>query len=197
MEGRGRGMVLTVAALRTELLYAPRPRAALGVGKKAAPHLVEILKRKRPAGVLVVGFCGGLHAALPPGTFVLADQLVEDPGQRSALRVLVDGEFLGKAKEKLPEARVGTLVTLDRPVGPAEKACLGIDALGVDLESAHLALELSKRGIPFLVLRIVLDALWEEPPFGARRALWARRAIACARQLDRAAQALFPTLEAT
>lgn len=194
-------MILTVGALRTELFFIRGPKVALGVGERAGGRLSHWLDGKRPAGVLVVGFCGGLRATLPPGTSVLAGELVGDPGARSPLRVLVNGKLLGKAKEKLPEARVGTLVTLDRsrnrPVGPAEKACLGIDALGVDLESAHLARELWERGIPFLVVRIVLDALWEEPPFGARRALWARRAIACARQLGRAAQALSPTLEAT
>ncbi|RLE29294.1 hypothetical protein DRJ54_04890 [Candidatus Acetothermia bacterium] len=177
--------VLTVAALRTELLFAPRPRMALGMGEAAAPRLVKLLDRRTPAGVLVVGFCGATRAGLPPGTLVLASA--------------VDGTALPqglveRARERLPGAEVGTVVTVGAPASPAGKARLSPDALAVDMESVHLAAELSSRGIPFLILRCVLDALWEDLSAGPRLR-WARRALACARRLGQGARALVPALE--
>jgi len=178
-------VVLTVAALRTELLFAPRPRAALGVGGAAADRLAKLLKRNRPSAVLVVGFCGATRASLSPGTLVLASA--------------VDGTALPeglveRARANLPGVEVGPLVTVEAPASPAEKARLSPDALAVDMESAHLAGELSSQGIPFLILRCVLDALWEEISAGMRLR-WARRALLCARRLGQGARTLRPVLE--
>ena len=177
--------MLTVAALRTELLFAPRPRAALGVGERAPARLAEILDKERPAGVLVVGFCGASRAGLSPGDLVLAD---------SAGEVRVPQELVTRAKAALAGVKVGPVATVGAPAGPEEKARLAPDALAVDMESAHLARELSSRGLPFLILRCVLDALWED--LSARpAAFWAGRALSCARRLGRGAQALIPALE--
>jgi len=178
-------VVLTVAALRTELLYAPRPRAALGVGERAAAQLVRILDRKRPAGVLVVGFCGAARAGLPPGTLLIADRAGDVP---------LPDELVAMAKGALPEAEVGALAQVGSPAAPEEKARLSPDALAVDMESEVLAAELSSRGVPFLILRCVLDALWEDLTRGPRL-LWAGRALSCARKLGRGARALAPLLE--
>ncbi len=178
-------MVLTVAALRTELLFAPWPRAALGMGQKARARLRRILEGERPAGVLVVGFSGAARASLPVGALVLAD---------SARGVRVPDGLLERARKALPEAEVGPVATVESPAAPAEKARLSADALAVDMESGYLAAELSSRGIPFLVVRCVLDALWEDVTSGLKFR-FARRALVCARRLGQAAGALVPVLE--
>ena len=177
--------VLTVAALRTELLLAPRPRAALGVGKAAAPRLAKLLDRKRPAGVLVIGFAGAARAGLPPGTLLIADRAGD---------VSLPEELVTKAKELLPEAEVGPLVQVQAPAAPEEKASFSPDALAVDMESEALAAELSSQGVPFLILRCVLDALWEDLTRGPRLR-WMGRALSYARKLGRGAWALAPLLE--
>jgi nucleoside phosphorylase len=183
-------MVVTVGALRTELLFVPGPRRALGVGQGAATRLARWLADRRPDGVLVVGFCGGLRGHLTPGALVLADRVVGE-----AAAIPVGEELVERARAAVPGAEVGALITAAGLVGPREKAILGIEALGVDLESAPLARELSGWGIPFLVVRVVLDALWEELPRRGQAFLWVRRALACARRLGAAARALTPVLE--
>ncbi|HAZ30027.1 TPA: hypothetical protein DCY65_00420 [Candidatus Acetothermia bacterium] len=185
-------MIVTVAALRTELLFVPRPRVQVGVGAEAAGRLRRWLNGKGPRAALVVGFSGAARAGLAAGTVVLAASIVSD----GADPVSLDGVLVARAQEALPKAVVGPVATVDRPAGPAEKARLGVDALAVDMESSPLARELSDRGIPFLVVRVVLDELWEDV-FSGPRARWAGQAIACARRLGAAAAALRPVWEGT
>lgn len=184
-------MVWVVAALRTELLFVRGRTVAVGVGERARARLASQLEEKRPAGALVVGFCGGLRADALPGTLILAETLTEEDAV-----VSVDERLLEKARTALAGAVVGGVVTVDRAIGPAGKAGLGLDAVAVNMESAYLAAELSGRGIPFLVMRVVLDALWEDVSLGPR-VRWCRRAILGALSLSRAAAALRPVLEGT
>jgi nucleoside phosphorylase len=184
-------MTVTVAALRTELLFAPRPRAALGVGQAARVGLRRVLARWRPTGVVVVGYSGGLHASLSPRTLLLPDRLL---GPKGVVRT--GAAALARAAEILPQAKVGPVITVDRAAAPWDKAALGVDAFGVDLESALLGEELFRQGIPFLVVRIVFDALWESVPTGWSRGAWAGRALACSWRLGQAARLLRPALAA-
>ncbi|MBC7099086.1 hypothetical protein H5T52_08210 [Candidatus Bipolaricaulota bacterium] len=177
--------MLTVGALRTELCFCPRPRAVLGVGQRARARLRWILEGERPAGVLVVGFSGATRASLPVGTLVLAE---------SARGVRVPDGLLERARKVLPGAKVGPVAQASSLASPEEKARLGVEALAVDMESADLAAELSSRGVPFLILRCILDALWEDPSRGPH-IRWARRALLCARRLGQGARALIPVLE--
>ena len=182
-------MILTCGALKTELLFVrTRPRLALGMGEVARERLVRFLSAHRPAGVLVVGFCGATRASLPPGALILAEAAA------AGEEIPLPQELLARAKAALPEAEVGPVATVASPAAPAEKARLSVDALAVDMESGHLAAELSSRGIPFLVVRCVLDALWEDVTCGLKLR-FARRALACARRLGQAAGALVPVLE--
>ncbi|MCX7750769.1 MAG: adenosyl-hopene transferase HpnH, partial [Candidatus Bipolaricaulota bacterium] len=135
--------VIVVAALRTELLFVRGPKAALGVGARSQGRLCAFLARRRPQGVVIVGYAGGLHADLRPGALVLPD-LVWD--QKGAVRV--SGELLARARTRLPHARVGPLFTDERLTPLAAKAAFEGRALAVDMETSHLARELSARGIP-------------------------------------------------
>jgi len=176
---------LVVGALRTELLLVPRPRLSVGVGRPGRAALAERLDRIRPPRVVLLGFCGGLRSSLAPGDLILGDFVIDRDG---VLRL--PPEEVARAAEALPWARVGGLVSVDHPADPAEKVRLGIDALGVDMESGPLCRELVARGIPFLLVRAVLDAAWEEIRPAPRHVLWAGRALACARRLGVAARAL-------
>lgn len=184
-------MIVTVAALETELLFAPRPRLRVGVGAEAGGRLRDWLEGHRPKGALVVGFSGATRANPGAGSVVLAEGIVAD----GLDPIVPTSAWVARAVEALPSAVLGTVTTVAQPADPAHKARLGLDALAVDMESAHLARELSRREIPFLVLRIVLDELWEDvavPP----RVRWAGRALVCAHRLGRAAAVLRPVWEA-
>lgn len=181
--------VMVVAALRTELLFVPGPKAALGVGKRARFRLRQLLERRHPQGVLILGYAGGLRSELLPGTLVLADLILDREGA-----VPVREKLLSQAKKALPKAKVGPLFTDEKLTSREEKAALGKKALAVDMETSHLVRELFSRGIPFLVGRVVLDAYFEEAPQGWRCLLWAGRALRCSWALGRAARLLRPVL---
>lgn len=181
-------MIVVLGALRTELLFVRRgPRLALGIGARAAERLSAWLRVMRPDRALVIGFCGGADPSLGPGDLVLADALLRD-GER----VDVPGGPLAEARRALPGAKVGPLLTVEGPADPAAKARASAEAVGVDMESYHIARVLSGHGIPFLVLRCVLDPLWEDP---GRRWRYAIRALRCARSLGSAAGRLLAVLE--
>ncbi len=116
---------IAVAALRTELLFAPGPKRALGVGARAVEGLRRLLDRLDPVGVVVVGFSGATVPELGPGELVLATSVGGIP---------VPGELLRAAAAALPGAVPGAVVQVERPVGPADKARLGLDAVAVDME---------------------------------------------------------------
>lgn len=183
-------MIVTVAALRTELLFVPRPRLSVGVGAKAGENLRRWLAGHRPTGALAVGFSGSTRAELPAGTLVLA-RAISCPGG-DVLKL--DPKLLRRAREALPGVVVGPVVTVEGETRPPDKARLGLDALAVDMESVEIAREFLRLGIPFLMVRAVLDELWEDvfAPFPVR---WARRALLCSHRLGMAARALRPVLE--
>ncbi len=182
-------MIVTVAALGTELLFAPRPRLRVGMGAQAGDRLGAWLNEHELEGALVIGFSGATRAGLGAGTVLLAAEILGDGSDPIPL----DPALVAKARGALPDAAVGAVATVARPADPVEKARLGVDALAVDMESAHLAREFADRGMPFLIVRIVLDELWEDASgFHIR---WAGRALACSRRLGQAAAALRPVLE--
>ncbi|QAA77170.1 MAG: hypothetical protein BIP78_1404 [Candidatus Bipolaricaulis sibiricus] len=183
-------MILTVAALATELLFVPRPRLRVGVGAGAGQRLRAWLGGHRPDGVLVVGFAGATRAGVAAGSLLVAAEILGDESDRIPL----DPALVARAQAALPHAIVEGVATVARPADPAGKARLGVGAAAVDMESLHLARELAGRGIPFLVVRAVLDELWEDV-LGSPRMRWAGRAVACARRLGRAAEMLGPVLE--
>lgn len=177
--------VMVVAALRTELLFIPGPKASLGVGPKAHDRLQIMLDRFPPKAVAVLGYAGGVRADLSPGTLVLADVVFDEEGP-----VGVSAELLAKAQKLLPGAKVGPIFTDHKLATRGEKAQLEGKALAVDMETSFVARELLARQIPFLVGRVILDARWEEVRGGWRSSLWAYRALRCSWVLARAAQAL-------
>lgn len=182
-------MILTVAALRTELLFAPRPRLRVGVGARAGIRLRAWLDEHELVGALVVGFSGAARAGLGAGTVVLADEIRREGSDPIPL----DPALVARARGALRGAAEGPVASVSKPAGPAEKARLGLEVLAVDLESAALGRELARQGIPFLVVRAILDELWEDVSGLPIR--WAGRALACSRALGRAAAALRPVLE--
>lgn len=183
-----------MAALRTELLFVRGPKAALGMGEAARSGLRGLLNRFPLKGAVFLGYCGGLAEGLPPGALILADRLDGPEGT-----VHPSGKLLGKAKELLPEARLGPLFThpvLLKKEAVRKKALEeGLKPLGVDMEANFVAFELSRRRIPFLVAKIVLDSWEEEVSLGLDRFLWAPRALGCAWKLGRVAPKLRQALE--
>ncbi|HDC92261.1 MAG TPA: hypothetical protein ENF15_00655 [Candidatus Acetothermia bacterium] len=181
-------MTVAVAALRTELLFVRgMPRIVVGMGPRSRERLAEALGRLRARGAVVLGFCGATHARLAPGSLILASSI-----RHGAEEIEVSGGLIAAAGKRLPAAEIGPVYTADRIADPPEKARLSLFAMGVDMESFHLAQELRARRVPFLILRCVLDTLWEDVSHRSLR--FVGRAISCARRLGRAAEVLAPML---
>lgn len=176
--------MIVLAALRTELLFVRGPRACVGLQASRWPKVTARLRGRPPAAAVVMGFSGGLRAELIPGTLVLASHVSGRGEHRPS------AEMLELGQHALPEARVGPIHTTDTLTAPEDKARLGLDALAVDLESSRLSEALEELTIPWLVVRVILDALWEKVPERAARVAWAGRGLACARRLGEASRRL-------
>ena len=145
---------------------APVLVLATGDGRQAARDGLAALLDAVPAGaVIAVGVAGGLTHVLGPGSLVVARRVLDD-GNTAAE---ADPAWLRRA-ERVGGAAIGVCVTTDRILGrAAEKRAVG-HAVGdavpatVDLESAAYGRVATERGVPFLAVRAVSDAAWEDLP---------------------------------
>jgi len=177
------GRVVVLAALERELaplrLGLLRSRATLvrtGVG----PRLAAAATRQHAAGTRLLvntGCCGGLTAGLRPGTLVIADRVLEDPGPGRSLleasspdpswvsRTLAAGRSLGLTCVS------GPTLTVRRALFTPEEKRRGHErsgALAVDMETAAVARAAARAGVPYLTVRVVLDAADESLPLSPR-----------------------------
>jgi adenosylhomocysteine nucleosidase len=135
-----------------------------GMGPAAMERaLRQVLPEFAPQFCLHLGYGGAAHPELRPGDLVVATTLI-DACQRLSLGV--SPELVEKAEKLRRQAglpgRTGALVTLDRAArSPEEKAGHGRkhQAVAVDMESATLARVCRAAGVPFLVVRAILDHL--------------------------------------
>jgi len=136
---------------------------AVGVGG-GATHVVAA---ERPRLVISCGFSGALHASLGPGDLVLASSVRDESGETVAARESVlritrralDGRARVAEGEILGATRIAA--TYDD-----KRALAGPGRLAVDLESWSAARAAERAGLPWLVLRVVLDPLEINlPPF--------------------------------
>lgn len=158
-------------SLRRQLPSAPRwqvLQSGPGAGRAAAAANRAI---DAGAGLLVSwGLAGGLSAAIAPGTLVLAKRVLTeggaplhvDPGWHSRLATLA-GELA---------VDDGDLLSVAEPLeSPAAKraAAAASNAVAVDMESAGIAVAAARAGVPFVVLRVVIDGADDALPAGAQQ----------------------------
>lgn len=130
-----------------------------------------------PQARLVVGtgVAGALSPGLRPGAIVVADRVMkarEDATHRRYVVervVAVSAEDMAHCERALSAARldfsIGAILTSPRVLADADSKRLAMEqsgAIAVDMESAAIASEAAKRGIPFAVVRTVVDSLEDE-----------------------------------
>jgi adenosylhomocysteine nucleosidase len=143
--------------------------AATGDGAAAAADgLAALFAAARPRRLLVLGVSGGLTPGLAAGTLVAARQVVGEDGKAAAVQA-PDAEWLARAVAG--GALAGTAVSVRRILGDpgAKQAALRLAGepaapAAVDLESATFAALATAHGVPYLVLRAVLDPAEETLP---------------------------------
>jgi adenosylhomocysteine nucleosidase len=135
-----------------------------GMGRKAMEQAAAyLLERYAPDLILHVGYCGAAIPALTAGDLVIASEVVD---ARNGERLSVSEALVHRAEHVCHElelrANAAPIVTVEAvATTPHEKGALGAahGAAGIDMESVAVARAASERGVPYLVVRAVLDPL--------------------------------------
>ena len=163
-----------------------------GVGPNRTRRTVRaMLARRRPAGILSIGYCGALAPGLRVGDICLPAE-IQGIAPLPGRRFLPDERLLRTALESAASGpwcvHTGRMITADRVIYRSEeKLRMGAehDAASVEMESAVVAEAAEAAGIPFLVARVVLDEASLSFPDTLEMGRWLR-----AGRLDRVAGTL-------
>ena len=161
-----------VAALEMERrwIVAPEPLSETsGVGADSAGAAAHRLVERGATALVSWGMAGGLDPSLAAGTVLLPKALIGSDGSRIRVDLEWHGRVLAKIKDRVG---VSTSVLLDvaRPISTVhEKRELHsrTGAGAVDMESAAVASVSNHAGIPFVAVRVVVDAAATALPEGA------------------------------
>jgi hopanoid-associated phosphorylase len=136
------------------------PEVALsGIGPQAAGAAAEHLARSGAAGLVSFGYAGALKPALRSGTLILPDEILAADGTRHR----TDSAWAAALAAAIaPDVAVvtGPLLSMPHMLTSAEDkhaAHVATGALAVDMESAAIAAAAERYGLPFIVVRAVLD----------------------------------------
>lgn len=182
-----------VAALREErrlvaraerLWQGGRPEIVLsGMGPSRSAAAAEALADRHVAGLVSFGYAGGIAAKLKPGILLIPETVDTVEGSRYR----ADHGWMQSLESVLhrgvPIVR-GALLSVDRILATdADKrqAHLATGALAADMESAAVARVAARRGLPFVALRVVVDAIGHAVPGSVIDALDAEGRIAMSR----------------
>jgi adenosylhomocysteine nucleosidase len=123
------------------------------------------------AGLLVAwGLAGGLDAKLAAGAVVAPRRVRTLAGQPMAVAAEWHARLAPLAAD-IP-LETGDLLTTDSALESPEAKCAAAAASGavaVDMESAGVAEAAARAGVPFIALRVVVDAAVDALPAGAER----------------------------
>lgn len=157
---QGAGFTVQSAALDQRALAL----VISGVGPAAAAQATAaVIDVHRPAWVVSAGFAGALHADLPRGAMLMADEIVDGQGTRLRIDFKISPDVVAKT----PGLHVGRLLTVNELVAePEAKLALGKkhDALAVDMESWAVAEVCRQRRTRLLSVRIISDAVEDRLP---------------------------------
>ena len=135
-----------------------------GIGPRRTRQTLEQFTDIPLAAVISVGCAGALIPGLACGQLVLASEVRMLSAEAQLDRFLVDPDFLLHARTAATRAAIpvaeGSLFTCARVLfTPEDKAQQGeaTGAIAVEMESGIHAAFAATRGLPFLVLRVILD----------------------------------------
>lgn len=144
-----------------------------GVGHEKASRVASWLLRQEPFSlVLSTGFaCALVHAEIGELLVGRDVMLLGANGAMQSAWIDVSGAerdaFLALASGRVRRDHIGRFVSVDQIVGRAtekKEYARATGAIGLDMESAALAIESRKAQVPFVILRTVSDLLEEDLP---------------------------------
>jgi len=165
-----------IAALGSESAALARlPHATLGwsvvqsgPGPERAQRCAEAAVAAGAQALVSWGLAGGLAADVEPGTVVLPRRVVMQRGATFAVSAAWH-ERLAVLGEEFTVS-FGDLLTVPAALGSRAAKAAAATALGavaVDMESAAIAAVAARARVPFVVLRVVVDAQRDELPAAA------------------------------
>jgi adenosylhomocysteine nucleosidase len=116
------------------------------------------------------GLAGGLAANVEPGTVILPRRVIMQRGETFAVDAAWHERLAPLASEFATS--FGDLLTVSAALGsPAAKAAAAtaLAAVAVDMESAAIAAVATRARVPFVALRVVVDAQGDALPVGAEK----------------------------
>lgn len=140
-----------------------------GMGIADAAQLTDRIVNTGASGLISIGTAGGLKPDLQPGALLLPNCIRHIDGKNFA----ADPEWHAQVHAALQctdRVHTGDLLSVTDVVRhPERKNSLyrETEAIGVDMESAGLAEIAAHAGLPFLVLRVVMDSAGDEIPEAA------------------------------
>lgn len=143
--------------------------AVSGIGRAAAAAAARRLVLAGAGALASFGMAGGLDPTLMCGTVLLPEE-VAAPASSSGVVLPTSSSWRERLRAAVPASCIvcgGKLLTTDRPIGqPAEKSAAWRDqgAAAVDMESAAIAQVAGQAGLPFVVLRVIVDTSADEVP---------------------------------
>jgi adenosylhomocysteine nucleosidase len=149
-----------------------------GVGHEKAARTASWMLSQAPFDLAIsTGFACALVPADIGGLLVGQDATAVQPGSadQSGPHQTPGAEreaFLAFVAEHAPDARLGKFLSVDRIVGRASdkmEYARVTGAIGLDMESAALALESQRAGVPFVIVRTVSDLVDEDLPLDFNR----------------------------
>jgi Nucleoside phosphorylase len=187
VSGRGQGAGFVVALPAEARTLNPSPARAgelrtlpngarlviCGVGPDAAERAARLLVRSGVTALVSWGTAGGLDPRLRAGALVLANAVIDGRG----------GVWSSDAAWSTRLAEVlGTCATVDRGTllgsplvvgscGAKADAFARLQAVAVDMESVAVARVAGEHGLPFVTLRVIVDAAHEALPRTAALAI--------------------------
>ncbi len=165
--------VIVAAGMAFEARIAKGAGVTAVYGQKRSVYMRKLneLARAGARGIISFGVAGGLSPSLKSGSVVIASSVITSTRQFDA-----DPRWSQSLQNALPHAVTGLPVfASDSTVMTVlEKEALwkGTHSVAVDMESGAAAEVAEKNGLPFAVLRVVLDPAHRSVPlsatFGAR-----------------------------
>jgi hopanoid-associated phosphorylase len=143
----------------------PGVRPVYGQNRTAYVRDLEAAVKAGARGVISFGVAGGLCPSLKPGDVVVASAVVT-----ASNRFDTHGRWSRSLRHALPSACGGSIFAADDAVMTVlEKEALfaGTGAIAVDVESGVAAEAAERHGLPFAVLRVVLDPAGRSLPLSA------------------------------